>query len=127
MRPQKTVLHVDDNADIAEMLTALFADLPVEWVIAPTGEEGLHLARELRPDLIVLDLMLPDMSGRDLFLQMQSDPVLSDIPVWVLSVIWWNANLYPWHEPSIVSYTFKPFDVIRFRDRILQVLGIEMQ
>ena len=123
----KTVVHVDDNPEMAEMVTALFSDCPVNWLIAPTGADGLRLARELQPDLVVLDLVLPDMSGRDVFLQMQADAQLKDIPVWVLSVIWWKANLFPWHEPSIVSYTFKPFDLVQFREQVLSLLGIELQ
>ena len=123
----KTVVHVEDNEDVAEMLAIVFDECPVNWIIAPTGADGLRLARELHPDLVVLDLMLPDMSGRDVFLQMKDDPQLERIPIWVLSVIWWNANLFPWHEPSIVSYTFKPFDVYQFRDRVLDLLGIKLQ
>jgi two-component system cell cycle response regulator DivK len=123
----KTIVHVEDNEDVAEMMAVVFEDCPVNWITAPTGADGLRLARELHPDLVVLDLMLPDMSGRDVFLQMKDDPQLERIPVWVLSVIWWNANLFPWHEPSIVSYTFKPFDVYQFRDRVLDLLGIKLQ
>ena len=97
----------------------------INWVIAATGAEGLQLARELHPDLVVLDLMLPDIPGRDVFMQMRADPELRDIPVWVLSVIWWKANLDPWKDRAIVSYTFKPFDAFQFRDRVLEMLGLE--
>jgi DNA-binding response OmpR family regulator len=123
----KTVVHVEDDLDVADLLDVLFAGYPVDWVNASTATEGLELARELDPDLVVLDLMLPDIPGRDMFLQMQADPELSHIPVWVLSVIWWNANLYPWREPGVVSYTFKPFDPYQFRDRVLDWLGIERE
>ena len=125
MSHTKTVVHVEDDLDVAELLDVLFTDYPVDWVNAPSGTEGLEMARELDPDLVVLDLMLPDIPGRDVFLQMQADPELKHIPVWVLSVIWWNANLYPWHEPPVVSYTFKPFDLYEFRDRVLDWLGVE--
>lgn len=125
MSHTKTVVHVEDDEDFAEILDILFADYPVNWVTAATGEEGLKLARELSPDLVVLDLMLPDIPGRDVFLQMQAESELNSIPVWVLSIIWWQANLYPWNEPAIVSYTPKPFDAFRFRDGVLDMLGIE--
>ena len=116
---------MDDDPDVAEMVQALFEDQPINWVIVTTGAEGLRAAREMQPDLVILDLMLPDMHGRDVFLQMQADPQLKDIPVWVLSVIWWNANRYPWYEPAIVSYTFKPFEPHTFRDRVLHLLEIQ--
>jgi DNA-binding response OmpR family regulator len=120
----KTIVHVEDDIDVAQMCQALFEDAPVNWVIAPTGAEGLKVARELQPDLVVLDLMLPDIPGREVFMQMQADPQLKNIPVWVLSVIWWNANRFPWHDPAIVSYTFKPFEIYDFRERVLSLLGV---
>jgi DNA-binding response OmpR family regulator len=125
MAHTKTVVHVEDDWDVAELLHVLFSDFDINWVNATTGAEGLELARELGPDLVILDLMLPDIHGRDVFLQMQADPDLKHIPVWVLSVVWANANRYPWQESAVVSYTFKPFDIYEFRDRILAWLGIE--
>jgi CheY-like chemotaxis protein len=125
MPKMKIVLHVEDDPDVSAMIHELFEDCPVNWVIVPTGAEALRMARELLPDLVVLDLMLPDIPGREVFLQMQADPELRDIPVWVLSVIWWNANRYPWHKPAVVSYTFKPFEPYEFRDQVLHLLGIE--
>ncbi len=103
----------------------MFQDDPVNCVFAANGADGLRLARQLLPDLVFLDLMLPDISGRQVFLQMQSDPQLKDIPVWVLSVKWYKADGFPWHEPAIVSYTFKPFPPYQFRERVLRWLGIE--
>ena len=127
MPREKTVLHIEDNSEIAEMVCVLFEDYPLNWVTARSGREGLQKAREVHPDLIVLDLMLPDIGGRELFLELQADPELKGIPVWVLSVIWWNADRFPWHEPSVVSYTFKPFEPYALRDRVLDLLGVEME
>lgn len=127
MACKKTILYIEDDADVATMLQILFSDDPVEWVVATTGVEGLRMARELQPDLVILDLLLPDISGREVFLQMLADPQLKDIPVWVLSVHWWKADGFPWYAPSIVSYTFKPFKPHRFRRRVLHWLGIEPQ
>jgi len=126
MPHHKTILHIEDNLDVAEMVCSLFADYPINWVVARTGYDGLEKARELHPDLVILDLMLPDIGGREVFLHMQSDPELKSIPVWVLSVVWWNANRYPWHEPAIVSYTFKPFEPYELRDRVLDLLGVKV-
>ncbi len=98
------------------MLQIMFRNDPINMVVAPTGTEGLEKARELLPDLIVLDLILPDMTGREVSLQLQADVQLKDIPVWVLSAHWYKADGFPWYAPSIVSYTFKPY---RFRERVL--------
>ncbi len=123
----KTILYIEDDVDVATMLQIMFRDDPINMVIAPTGAEGLEKARELTPDLIVLDLILPDMTGRDVFLQLQADVQLKDIPVWVLSVHWWKADGFPWYAPSVVSYTFKPFKPYRFRERVLHWLRLEPQ
>ncbi len=125
MTETKTILYIEDDRDVAAMLRFLFQDDPINYVVATSGADGLRLARELLPDLVVLDLMLPDMSGHQVFLHMQNDPQLKDVSVWVLSVKWYMADGFPWHEPAIVSYTFKPFAPIEFRERVLRWLGIE--
>jgi CheY-like chemotaxis protein len=122
---KKTVLYIEDDADVIAMFRIVFRGDPVNWAIAPNGITGLRMVRELRPDLVILDLMLPDISGQEVFERMQADPQLKNIPVWVLTVKWWKANEYPWHEPAIVSYTFKPFKPHEFRKRVLCWLGIE--
>jgi CheY-like chemotaxis protein len=124
---KKTVLYIEDDADVIAMFQVVFRGDPVNWAIAPNGIAGLRMVRELRPDLVILDLMLPDISGQEVFERMQADPQLKNIPVWVLTVKWWKANEYPWREPAIVSYTFKPFKPYEFRKRVLCWLGIEPQ
>lgn len=81
----KTVLLIDDDADIRESLAEVIADHGFEVVTAKNGEEGIRVALERRPGVIFLDLMMPVMSGWDVRPAMKRIPELADIPVVVLS------------------------------------------
>jgi CheY-like chemotaxis protein len=81
-----TVLYVEDNPSNVLLVERLLAQRPgVRLLTAAEGRRGLALAREHRPDLILLDLHLPDMEGEDLLRMMREDPDVERIPVIVLS------------------------------------------
>ena len=78
---------VDDDAGIRESLAEALTDEGYWVTTANNGAEALHLlrARELRPCVILLDLMMPVMSGHEFYLEQQRDPALADIPIVVIS------------------------------------------
>ena len=61
--PKQTILVIDDEKDILKLLQYSLEKEGYQVLLSKTGEEGLELARNKRPDLIILDLMLPDMEG----------------------------------------------------------------
>ena len=79
------VLLVDDEPDQVEMYRYALADSGFTVSAAANGAEALARARELSPDLIVLDLLLPDMSGWDVCAALKADPSTARIPVLVLT------------------------------------------
>jgi PAS domain S-box-containing protein len=83
----QTVLIVDDDADACVLLANLVEESGHQTVSAATGVEGLRLAREIRPALIMLDLRLPKISGFDVLKLLQADEVLRSTPVVIVSVI----------------------------------------
>jgi CheY-like chemotaxis protein len=83
--PAMRVLVVDDDADIRESLSDLFESEGYLVSAAANGEEGLVEARRNRPDVILLDLMMPKMSGPEFREAQVHDPALSDVPVIVIS------------------------------------------
>jgi adenylate cyclase len=84
---QHLVLVVDDDADARALLGDLLDEAGCRAVGAATGVEGLRLARELRPAVIFLDLLLPKISGYDVLRILQSDEALRDTPVVIVSAV----------------------------------------
>ncbi len=82
----KLVLVIDGDADARSLLAGLVREAGCRTVAASTGEEALDLAREIRPDLITLDLLLPGMSGPRVLRALKADPETRSIPVVVVSV-----------------------------------------
>jgi DNA-binding response OmpR family regulator len=81
----KTVLVVDDELDVRTFLETVLKKNGYEVITAENGGVGLQLAREKKPDLITLDLMMPKQSGTDMYRKLQKDDELVKIPVIVIS------------------------------------------
>lgn len=89
--PSFTLLQIEDDRDSAHVMREFLRLLPeARWMHARTGGEGLEIAREMTPDVIVLDMRLPDLDGFDVFQALRTDPRTWRIPVIVLS-----ANAQP--------------------------------
>lgn len=82
---QKLILVVDDDPDICTSLEAIFTADGYRVAIARNGQEGLEMAREMRPDVILLDVMMPVLDGYGFLDAQRVDPSISTIPVIVLS------------------------------------------
>jgi CheY-like chemotaxis protein len=105
-----SVLVVDDDPSIRRMIIAALRREGYTFLEAPNGREALDLMRAERPDVVVLDLMMPVLSGWDVLKERQSDPELSRIPVIVVS-----ANRDPEVATAVNSgicaFLPKPFDI----------------
>ncbi|MEF2146608.1 MAG: response regulator [Desulfovibrionaceae bacterium] len=84
---RRKVLVVDDEMHLRIFLTTAFETAGYEVMAAPNGKKGLELARELRPDLITLDLMMPGEGGVTMYQGLQLDPELRRIPVIMVSAV----------------------------------------
>ncbi len=82
----KVVLVIDDDPDARGLLTHFLHDLGCQVLAANSGEQGLRLAREHRPDLITLDLLMPGFDGWEVLRRLRRDEVLRDLPVIIVSV-----------------------------------------
>jgi len=81
----KKILLIEDDTLLVNMYKAKLVSEGFEIMIAHEGEKGLEMALKENPDLILLDMMLPKLSGEDFLKKLQSDPEASKIPVLVLS------------------------------------------
>src|SRR5215218_1628852 len=85
--PQSTVLIVDDNAQNVELLQAFLESLPVKLVTAYDGIEALEKVKEHNPDLILLDIMMPRMSGFGVCERLKKDPATKDIQILMVTAL----------------------------------------
>jgi CheY-like chemotaxis protein len=104
------VLVVDDDPSIRKMIIAALKREGYAFLEAPNGREALELMRSSRPDVVLLDLMMPVLSGWDVLRERNNDPELNRIPVIVVS-----ANRDPEVatavDSGICAFLPKPFDI----------------
>lgn len=81
------ILIADDNPQGAELLEAFLADLPVETRLAFNGEQALSEARQWQPDILLLDVMMPRISGFDACQKLRNDPVTSEIGIIMVTAL----------------------------------------
>jgi CheY-like chemotaxis protein len=81
----KIVLVVEDDADVRLELQELLTDEGYRVLVASNGREALSVLEQVRPNLVLLDLMMPLVNGWDVMAAIATDPMLTDIPVVVLS------------------------------------------
>ena len=128
---QHTVLIVDDEADVVDLLRYKLHGAGFKVLIADNGLLALRTAREHRPDLIVLDLMLPEMSGEDVCRELKKDPDTAAIPVLMLTAKGQSSERIAGLEIGADDYITKPFSprelVLRAEAVLRRVRGGEQR
>ena len=114
----KRILVVDDEKDVVEGLCVSLAHEGYEVATACTGEEGLELLRTKRPDLVILELMLPGMQGLEVCRTIRANPENADIPIAILSVRDGEVDRVLAFEMGADEYITKPFNVRELLARI---------
>lgn len=111
----RIVLYVEDNLSNITLIEHIMVHRPhVKLLAAMQGRLGLDLAREHRPDLILLDLHLPDISGEDVLTGLRAQPELKDIPVIVISADATRGRIERLMSMGVLDYLPKPLDIKRF-------------
>lgn len=103
------MLVIDDNADIRALLSELFA-ADYEVVSASSGKEGIDIAREYVPDIIICDIMMPDMDGLETCRRLKTDELTSHIPVVMLTACAMDVQRTEGYANGADAYVCKPFD-----------------
>jgi twitching motility two-component system response regulator PilH len=116
---QAWVLVVEDERPIANLLARLVEECGAETQIAYNGGEALRRMVERRPDLVLLDLIMPLMSGEEVLETMGDDAQLADVPVIIITTREMMTELP--REP--VAFLQKPFDPAEVKQLVREVLG----
>jgi two-component system, OmpR family, response regulator MtrA len=116
--PAKTVLVVDDEQDILDLVRFRLEHDGYRVITASDGEAGLSLARAERPDLCVLDVMMPKLSGLEVLAQLRDDPSTAAIRVILLTARGQDADVDRGFELGAHDYVTKPFSPKELRRRV---------
>jgi PAS domain S-box-containing protein len=113
------ILVIDDDISSCELLTRYLAKEGFRVESATSGEEGLRLARELDPDAITLDVMMPNMDGWQVMNALKADPELATIPVFMITMV---ENRSLGYALGVAEYLRKPIDYNRLSDLLRKYL-----
>ena len=115
------VLVIDDEPDVLLLCRVNLEHAGHEVLEAPDAERGLELAREQRPDIIVLDLMLPRRDGYDVLRELESDEHMKEVPVLVLTAkARWEDQVRGW-QAGACEYITKPFSPVALTEVLERV------
>ena len=120
---RKRILVVDDTKDILLVVARRLQSWGYEALTAESGEEGLRVAQEQRPDLVLLDIMMPKMKGRDVCAQLKADPRTADIPVIFLTALGLADHIKAGMDLGADDYIVKPFEPAELKERIVICLA----
>jgi DNA-binding response OmpR family regulator len=118
------VLVVDDDPVIADLVSFRLARLGLEVSVETDGQAGLAAARELRPDLVVLDWMMPRMNGLEMCAALRADPdeQLARTPVLLLTAKAQEPDLERGFAAGATDYIVKPFSTRELASRVTAAL-----
>lgn len=117
---QSTILVIDDEASIREMLVQMLEEAGYGVLEAADGVEGLQLARSERPDMIILDVMMPRLNGFDCAAALKSEASCRHIPIMMLTVINDAQRAF---GLGVEAYLTKPFDEEKMLSEIQRLLN----
>lgn len=122
MVPQ--ILIVDDERDFVELVLYRLAGLGCEFIVANDGVQALSLARQLKPDLILLDILLPDLDGLSVCGILRRQPATKKIPIIFMSALSGDVTKRTASMQAEDFFT-KPLDIPRLERRINDLLHTE--
>jgi DNA-binding response OmpR family regulator len=122
-RPQPVVLAADDDEDILELVAFRLERSGYTVLRAKDGEEALRLALEAKPDLAVLDVMMPKLDGYELTRRLRADDATRRMPIILLTARSQDADVQAGFDAGADDYLRKPFSPQELRARVQAILG----
>ncbi|MBI4728953.1 MAG: response regulator [Acidobacteria bacterium] len=119
------VLVVDDDRVILQLLEVNLEMEGYDVRTAANGEQALSDVKVFRPDIVILDIMMPRMDGMEVCRRIQADPASADVPVVFLSAKAQDLDVRRGYELGVAAYLTKPFDPQELIDTVERVLAGE--
>jgi DNA-binding response OmpR family regulator len=122
--PPHRLLIVDDVAASRETLESILYAPDYEFYLAASGHEGLAVASQVQPDLILLDVMMPDLDGYEVCRRLRALPELAETPVVLITALDDRTSLRLGLEAGADDIVGKPFDGAQLRARVAMILRL---
>ncbi|MBI4771926.1 MAG: response regulator [Chloroflexi bacterium] len=123
-RKRKVILCIEDDQDFIDLMQLMLNDDNTEVVPAVGGEAGLLSMEKVEPDLVLLDLMMPDMHGWEVFMKLKADERFKKIPVIVVTALATRYDrTFGLRVAGVNDYITKPFMPSRLRQSVSQALA----
>jgi two-component system alkaline phosphatase synthesis response regulator PhoP len=120
-----TVLVVDDNPQNLELLLAYLEDLDCRTVSATQGAEAIDKAKQMLPDLILLDVMMPKMSGFEVCKRLKNDPRTADIPIIMVTALSELGDIERAIDSGTDDFLSKPVNRLELITRVKTMLRLK--
>ncbi len=120
------IVCIEDESEMIDLVRLILERKGFEFQGANSGQQGLDLIRQDKPDLILLDLMMPGMDGWEVYRQLKADGQLKDIPVIVVTAKAQSIDrVLGLHIARVDAYITKPFGPQELLDTIFRILDME--
>jgi two-component system, OmpR family, response regulator VicR len=120
----KKVVYIEDESEMIDLVRLILSRKGYDVIGANSGREGLDTIRQKLPDLVLLDLMMPDMDGWDVYQQMKSVEATRDIPVIVITAKAQSIDkVLGLHIAKVDDYISKPFSPQELVESVEKVIG----
>jgi len=120
-----TIFVIDDNPDVLLVTLAMFARKGYEAVGATNGLDAIQMLRKVNPDLIITDVIMPQMNGFQLLKELKNNPLTSDIPILVISGHGQMADSFK--TMGIDGFLTKPFSTKNLLLKVQEILGSDQE
>lgn len=121
----KTILTVDDSRTIRRIIRALFSGYDCRIIEAVNGVDGLNKAQEHKPDIILLDVSMPRMNGKEVLKRLQSSRELFTIPVIMLTAEGDKQAIYSYLQEGACGFIIKPFEKEYLKEKVVLLTKME--
>jgi DNA-binding response OmpR family regulator len=121
---EKTVLIIEDEEDAAELFAEMMRVSGFRVLTTSSSAPAIAMLAEEKPDIVILDIMMPDISGLDILRVMRGDPVLSKIPVVVVSAKGTPTDVKSGLEAGASIYLTKPVGFLELKEAVSRALAV---
>lgn len=124
---RKLILIIEDNPDITSLIELVLRKAPADTIHMANASEAWPYLEKQHPDLILLDMMLPGISGMDFLAALREKPAYRNLPVIVVSIRADSVFRRRAQELGVARYLMKPFSPAVLRQEVEQALGVNWQ